>query len=89
VEEMVRAKDTHSRDFEKDSSANVVYKKNFQSHKLKHKNKFEGNDKFDGKNTASRSTNFKKNNYKEKGYCHIIPCLVVSKAASYAFLAGQ
>ncbi|KAK1606798.1 hypothetical protein QYE76_030471 [Lolium multiflorum] len=71
VEEKARAKDTRARDFEGGSSANVVQKKNFQSHKFKNKNKSEGKGKFDGKNKASHSTNFKKKTDKKKGACHV------------------
>ncbi|KAK1604465.1 hypothetical protein QYE76_028138 [Lolium multiflorum] len=70
VEEKARAKDTLAREFEEGSSANVVQKKNFQSHKFKNKNKSEGKGKFDGKNKASHSTNFKKKTDKKKGACH-------------------
>ncbi|KAK1629707.1 hypothetical protein QYE76_004022 [Lolium multiflorum] len=69
--EKARAKDTRARDFEGGSSANVVQKKNFQSHKFKNKNKSEGKGKFDGKNKASHSTNFKKKTDKKKGACHV------------------
>ncbi|KAK1683927.1 hypothetical protein QYE76_044775 [Lolium multiflorum] len=70
VEEKARAKDTHARSFEGGSSANVVQKKNFQSHKSKNKNNGKG--KFDEKNKASNSTNFKrKTPYKKKGNCHV------------------
>ncbi|KAK1693675.1 hypothetical protein QYE76_010372 [Lolium multiflorum] len=56
--------------FEGGSSANVVQKKNFQSHKSKNKNNGKG--KFDEKNKASNSTNFKrKTPYKKKGNCHV------------------
>ncbi|KAK1602430.1 hypothetical protein QYE76_037453 [Lolium multiflorum] len=69
VEEKARAKDTRARSFEGGSSANVVQKKNFQSHKSKNKNNGKG--KFDEKNKASNSTNFKrKTPYKKKGNCH-------------------
>ncbi|KAK1607590.1 hypothetical protein QYE76_031263 [Lolium multiflorum] len=45
-------------------------KKNFQSHKSKNKNN--GKCKFDEKNKASNSTNFKrKTPYKKKGNCHV------------------
>jgi hypothetical protein len=73
VEEKARAKDkdTGARGFEGGSSANLVQKKNFQSHKFKNKNKFEGKGKFDGKNKASHSTNFKKKSDKKKGACHV------------------
>ncbi|KAK1626416.1 hypothetical protein QYE76_000731 [Lolium multiflorum] len=65
-----RAKDTRARSFEGGSSANVVQKKNFQSHKSKNKNNGKG--KFDEKNKASNSTNFKrKTPYKKKGNCHV------------------
>ena len=47
VEEKARAKDTRARAGEGKSSANLVQKKNFQSHKFKNKNKFEGKGKFD------------------------------------------
>ncbi|KAK1693450.1 hypothetical protein QYE76_010147 [Lolium multiflorum] len=71
VEEKARAKDTRARSFEGGSSANVVQKKNFQSHKSKNKNNGKG--KFDEKNKASNSTNFKrKTPYKKKGNCHHI-----------------
>ncbi|KAK1684766.1 hypothetical protein QYE76_045614 [Lolium multiflorum] len=70
VEEKARAKDTRARSFEGGSSANVVQKKNFQSHKSKNKNNGKG--KFDVKNKASNSTNFKrKTPYKKKGNCHV------------------
>ncbi|KAK1613652.1 hypothetical protein QYE76_019169 [Lolium multiflorum] len=70
VAEKARAKDTHARSFEGGSSANVVQKKNFQSHKSKNKNNGKG--KFDEKNKASNSTNFKrKTPYKKKGNCHV------------------
>ncbi|KAK1627650.1 hypothetical protein QYE76_001965 [Lolium multiflorum] len=70
VEEKARAKDTRARSFEGGSSANVVQKKNFQSHKSKNKNNGKG--KFDEKNKASNSTNFKKKTpYKKKGNCHV------------------
>nr|XP_051180266.1 uncharacterized protein LOC127294475 [Lolium perenne] len=49
----------------------MVQKKNLPSHKFKNKNKSEDNDKFDGKNKASHSTNFKKNTDRKKGACHI------------------
>src|SRR5438876_3459340 len=41
VEEKARAKDTRARGAEGGSSANLVQKKNFQSHKFKNKNKFD------------------------------------------------
>ncbi|KAK1644742.1 hypothetical protein QYE76_062547 [Lolium multiflorum] len=70
VEEKARAKDTRARSFEGGSSANVVQKKNFQSHKSKNKNNGKG--KFDEKNKASNSTNFKrKTPYKKNGNCHV------------------
>ncbi|KAK1669079.1 hypothetical protein QYE76_057238 [Lolium multiflorum] len=70
VEEKARAKDTRAHSFEGGSSANVVQKKNFQSHKSKNKNNEKG--KFDEKNKASNSTNFKrKTPYKKKGNCHV------------------
>ncbi|KAK1682334.1 hypothetical protein QYE76_043182 [Lolium multiflorum] len=70
VEEKARAKDTRARSFEGGSSANVVPKKNFQSHKSKNKNNEKC--KFDEKNKASNSTNFKrKTPYKKKGNCHV------------------
>ncbi|KAK1617345.1 hypothetical protein QYE76_022862 [Lolium multiflorum] len=70
VAEKARAKDTRARSFEGGSSANVVQKKNFQSHKSKNKNNGKG--KFDEKNKASNSTNFKrKTPYKKKGNCHV------------------
>ncbi|KAK1667305.1 hypothetical protein QYE76_055464 [Lolium multiflorum] len=70
VAEKARAKDTRARSFEGGSSANVVQKKNFQSHKSKNKNNRKG--KFDEKNKASNSTNFKrKTPYKKKGNCHV------------------
>jgi hypothetical protein len=72
IEEKVRAKDTRVRGFDGSSSAHVVQKNNFQSHKSKNKNKFEGKGKFDGKNKASQTTNFKKKTeYKKKGSCHV------------------
>ena len=49
----------------------MVQKKNFQSHKSKNKNKYEGKGKFDAKNKASHSTNFKKKGDKKKGACHV------------------
>jgi hypothetical protein len=70
VEEKERAKDTRG-ELEGGSSANVVKKKNFLSHKFKNKNKSEGKGKFDGKNKASHSTNFKKKIDKKKGTCHV------------------
>jgi hypothetical protein len=70
VEEKERAKDTRG-ELEGGSSANVVKKKNFLSHKFKNKNKSEGKGKFDGKNKASHSTNFKKKTDKKKGACHV------------------
>jgi hypothetical protein len=54
VEEKARAKDTRARGFDGSSSAHVVQKNNFQSHKSKNKNKFEGKGKFDGKNRHRR-----------------------------------
>ncbi|KAK1616765.1 hypothetical protein QYE76_022282 [Lolium multiflorum] len=70
VEEKARAKDTRARSFEGGSSANVVQKINFQSHKSKNKNN--GKCKFDEKNKASNSTNFKrKTPYKKKGNYHV------------------
>ena len=48
-----------------------MQRKNFQSHKFKNKNKTEGKGKFDGKNKATHSTNFKKKNDKRKGSCHV------------------
>ncbi|KAK1633200.1 hypothetical protein QYE76_007515, partial [Lolium multiflorum] len=70
VEEKARAKDTRIRSFEGGSSANVVQKKNFQSNKSKNNNNGKG--KFDEKNKASNSTNFKrKTPYKKKGNCHV------------------
>jgi hypothetical protein len=42
-----------ARGFDGSSSAHVVQKNNFQSHKSKNKNKFEDKGKFDGKNKAS------------------------------------
>ncbi|KAK1696021.1 hypothetical protein QYE76_012718 [Lolium multiflorum] len=70
VAEKARAKDTRAHSFEGGSSANVVQKKNFQSHKSKNKNNGKG--KFDEKNKASNSTNFKrKTPYKKKGNCHV------------------
>ncbi|KAK1601274.1 hypothetical protein QYE76_017228, partial [Lolium multiflorum] len=64
------SKGTHARSFEGGSSANVVQKRNFQSHKSKNKNNGKG--KFDEKNKASNSTNFKrKTPYKKKGNCHV------------------
>jgi hypothetical protein len=72
VEEKARAKDTRIRGFDGSSSAHVVQKNNYQSHKSKNKNKFEGKGKFDGKNKASQTTNFKKKTeYKKKGSCHV------------------
>ncbi|KAK1684077.1 hypothetical protein QYE76_044925 [Lolium multiflorum] len=48
----------------------ITEKKNFQSHKSKNKNNGKG--KFDEKNKASNSTNFKrKTPYKKKGNCHV------------------
>ena len=71
VEEKTRAKDKTVRGFEGGSTANLVQRKNFQSHKFKNKNKTEGKGKFDGKNEATHSTNFKKKNDKRKGSCHV------------------
>lgn len=77
VEEKARAKDTCARGIEGGSSANLVQKKNFQPHKFKNKGKFDGKEnfdgkaKFDGKNKAVQHTNFKKNNDKKKGVCHV------------------
>ena len=71
VEEKARAKDTRARVVEGNSSANLVQKKNFQSHKFKNKNKFEGKGKFDRKNKVFQSTNFKKKTDKKKGVCHV------------------
>ena len=67
VEKKARAKDTRARSFEGGSSANVVQKKNFQSHKFKNKNSGKG--KFNGKSKPSHSTNFKnkKTEFKKKG----------------------
>ncbi|KAK1685679.1 hypothetical protein QYE76_046527 [Lolium multiflorum] len=74
VEEKARAKDTRARSFEGGSSANVVQKKNFQSHKSKNKNNGKG--KFDEKNKASNSTNFKKKTpYKKKGIAMFVALL--------------
>jgi hypothetical protein len=72
MEEKARAKDARARGFDGSSSAHVVQKNNFQSHKSKNKNKFEGKGKFDGKNKASQTINFKKKiEYKKKGSCHV------------------
>jgi LTR polyprotein gag-polypeptide-like protein len=71
VEEKARAKDKTARGLEGGSTANLVQRKNFQSHKFKNKNKTEGKGKFDGKNKATHSTNFKKKNDKRKGSCHV------------------
>ncbi|KAK1693382.1 hypothetical protein QYE76_010079 [Lolium multiflorum] len=60
-----RAKDTRARGADGSSSANLVH---FQSHKFNNKNRFEGKGKFDVKNKASHSTNFKK---KKRGVCHV------------------
>jgi LTR polyprotein gag-polypeptide-like protein len=49
VEEKARAKDTRPRGFDGSSSAHVVQKNNFQSHKFKNKNRSDGKGKFDGK----------------------------------------
>ncbi|KAK1699472.1 hypothetical protein QYE76_016169 [Lolium multiflorum] len=74
VEEKATAKDTRARSFEGGSSANVVQKKNFQSHKSKNKNNGKG--KFDEKNKASNSTNFKrKTPYKKKGTAMFVALL--------------
>ena len=71
VEEKARAKDKTARGLKGGSTANLVQRKNFQSHKFKNKNKTEGKGKFDGKNKATHSTNFKKKNDKRKGSCHV------------------
>uniref|UniRef100_A0ACD5WRZ8 Uncharacterized protein n=1 Tax=Avena sativa TaxID=4498 RepID=A0ACD5WRZ8_AVESA len=72
VEEKARAKDTCPRGFDGSSSAHVVQKNNFQSHKFKNKNRSDGKGKFDGKNKAAQTTNFKKKTeYKKKGSCHV------------------
>jgi hypothetical protein len=71
VEEKARLKDKGAQGFEGGSSANMVQKRNFQSHKSKNKNKPEYKGKFDGKNKASHSTNFKKKGDKKKGVCHV------------------
>jgi hypothetical protein len=71
VEEKARAKDTLARGAEGGSSANLVQKKNFQSHKFKNKGKFDGKSKFDWKNKPSQSTTFKKKTDKKKGSCHV------------------
>uniref|UniRef100_A0ACD5T9F1 Uncharacterized protein n=1 Tax=Avena sativa TaxID=4498 RepID=A0ACD5T9F1_AVESA len=72
VEEKARAKDTRPRGFDGSSSAHVVQKNNFQSHKFKNKNRSDGKGKFDGKNKAAQTTNFKKKTeYKKKGSCHV------------------
>ncbi|XP_071678591.1 uncharacterized protein [Lolium perenne] len=66
-----RAKDTLARGAEGGSSANLVQKKNFKSHKFKNKGKFDGKSKFDWKNKPSQSTTFKKKTDKKKGSCHV------------------
>ena len=71
VEEKVRAKDTRARGIEGGSSANLVQKKNFQSHKFKNKGKLDGKAKFDGKNKVVQHINFKKKNDKKKGVFHV------------------
>jgi hypothetical protein len=53
VEEKARAKDKTARGLEGGSTANLVQRKNFQSHKFKNKNKSGGKGKFDGKNKAT------------------------------------
>ena len=59
VEEKARAKDTHARGNEGGSSAHVVQKKNFQSHKNK------GKGKVDYKHKVAKTTNFKKKKKKK------------------------
>lgn len=51
----------------------MVHKKNFQSHKFKNMNNYEGKGKFEGKNKASKSGTFekKKENFKKKGKYHV------------------
>src|SRR3954465_2835200 len=71
VEEKARAKYKTARGLEGGSTANLVQRKNFQSHKFKNKNKTEGKGKFDGKNKATHSTNFKNKNDKRKDSCHV------------------
>lgn len=71
VEEKARAKDTRARGMEGGSSANLIQKKNFQSHKFKNKGKFDGKAKFDGKNKAVQHRNFKKKNDNKKCACHV------------------
>nr|XP_040244217.1 uncharacterized protein LOC109777685 [Aegilops tauschii subsp. strangulata] len=72
VEEKARAKDTRARFHEGNSSANLVQKRNFQTHKPKNKN-YAGKGKFDGKYKAPQPVNFKKKKgtYKKKGKCHL------------------
>ena len=72
VEENARAKDTRARFHEGNSSANLVQKRNFQTHKPKNKN-YAGKGKFDGKYKAPQPVNFKKkkDTYKKKGKCHV------------------
>jgi hypothetical protein len=53
VEENVTTKSTHARGAEGGSSANLVQKKNFQPHKFKNRNTFDGEEKFDAKNKTS------------------------------------
>ena len=71
VEEKARAKYKSARGTEGGSSANLVQKKNFQSYKSKNKGKPDGKGKFDVKNKASQSTNFKKKTDKKNGACHV------------------
>ena len=63
VEEKARAKDTYARGNEGGSSAHVVQKKNFQSHKNK------GKGKVDYKHKVAMTTNFKKK--KNTGKCFV------------------
>ena len=71
MDEKARAKDIHARGIEGGTSANLVQKKNFQSHNFKNKGKFDGKAKFDGKNKVVQHTNFKKKSDKKKGACHV------------------
>ncbi|XP_073357895.1 uncharacterized protein [Aegilops tauschii subsp. strangulata] len=72
VEEKARVKDTHARFHEGNSSANLVRKRNFHTHKPKNKN-YARKGKFDGKYKAPQPVNFKekKDIYKKKGKCHV------------------
>ena len=77
VEEKARAKDKTARGFEGGSTANLVQRKNFQSHKFKNKNKTDGKRKFDGKNKATHSTNFKNKNDKGKALATSVVILII------------